>query len=96
MVPVHRRVITRVHSGAPAGASAVLVNLTMTGSSTPGYITVDRCSTMVAGPQSKSNGNFAPGPDIANSSVVPIDANGDFCIYNEQPVHLLADLQGSY
>lgn len=88
--------ITRVNTGAPAGTTAVLANLTMTGALAAGYLTADRCSAMVPGPQSKSNGNYIPGVDIANNSVIPIDADGSFCVYNDQPVHFLVDLQGTY
>ncbi len=88
--------ITRIVTGAAAGTTAVLANLTMTGGVTAGYITADKCSTLFAGPQTKSNGNFSIDSSIANLSVVPVDADGSFCIYNEQPVHLIVDLQGSF
>lgn len=88
--------ITRVATGAPAGTTAALVNLTMTDATTAGYITADRCSTLTAGPQTKSNGNYAPAQNIANTAVIPLDPDGTFCIYNETPVHLLADVQGTY
>ena len=29
-------------------------------------------------------------------SVVPLDPDGAFCIYNQQPVNLIVDLQGSF
>lgn len=83
-------------SGAAAGTTAVLVNLTMVGGATSGYITADKCSTLVAGPQTKSNGNHPANSAIANLSVVPVDADGSFCVYNEQPVHLVIDVQGSF
>lgn len=88
--------ITRVDTGAPAGASAVFVNLTTTAAATPGYITADRCDALSSGPQTKSNGNYAPGIDTSNTSIVPIGADGALCIYNDTPVHLLVDVQGYY
>ena len=89
--------ITRVATGAPVGTTAVLVNLTMTRASSPGFITADKCSALTATPnQTKSNGNYVAGIDIANSSVVNLDPNGDFCIYNSSPVDIVADLQGFY
>ena len=30
------------------------------------------------------------------NSCVPVDVDGAFCIYNEQPVHLVVDLQGTF
>lgn len=88
--------ITPVVPGVPAGASAVMANLTMVDGSAPGYITADKCSLLVPAPQSKSNGNHAVTAAIANLSVVPLDPDGRFCIYNQQPVDLVADVQGFF
>jgi serine protease len=88
--------ITRVATGAPAGTTAVLVNLTVTGAATAGFITADKCSTLVPGPQSKSNANYVAGVDIANGAVVNIDLDGSFCIYSSAAVHEIVDLQGTY
>ncbi len=87
---------TPVASGAPAAATAVLANLTMTGGLNFGYITADaaKCTLLVPGPQSKSNGNHGFGTSIANLSVVPVDPDGRFCVYNSHPVDLIADVQG--
>ena len=79
---------------APSGAAAVLVNLTLTAATSAGYVTADRCSAVVAGEQSKSNGNVAPGRTVANLAVVPVDADGSFCIYQSAAVDLIVDLQG--
>lgn len=87
--------ITRVETGQ-AGAAAALVNLTMTDSTAAGYLTADRCSTLVAGPQTKSNGNFPRNFPIANLSVVPLDADGSFCVLSDAPVHRTIDLQGVF
>ena len=89
--------ITRVATGAPVGTTAVLVNLTMTRASSPGFITADKCSALTATPnQTKSNGNYVAGQDIANTSVIPLDLDGSFCVYNSSPVDVIADLQGFY
>ena len=87
--------IVRVATGQ-TGATSALVNLTMTEADTAGYITADRCSTLTAGPQTKSNGNYTPGTNIANLAVVPLDNDGSFCIYTERTAHLLVDLQGTF
>lgn len=88
--------ITRVNTGAAPGTSAVLVNLTMVDGQQPGYITADRCGALVAGPQTRSSGNHPTSTAIANLAVVPVDADGAFCIYNQQPVNLVVDLQGAF
>lgn len=88
--------ITRVETGAPTGTAAVLVNLAMTDALAPGYITADKCSVLTAGAQTKSNGNHPRGTPISNLSVVPVDADGAFCIYNHVATYLVVDLQGSF
>ncbi|HEX7094694.1 MAG TPA: hypothetical protein VF183_02345 [Acidimicrobiales bacterium] len=87
--------ITEVDTGLGASAEAALVNLTMVDAAGAGYITAGRCSTMTPGYQPSSNGNFVAGQAIANLAVVPIE-NGRFCIYTENPVHLVVDVQGSF
>ncbi|MBI5090419.1 MAG: hypothetical protein HZB15_16605 [Actinobacteria bacterium] len=88
--------IVRVESGAPAGTAAVLVNLAMVDASAAGYVTADRCSRLVDGPQPWSNGNHVVRTATSNLGVVPVDADGSFCIYRQRPVHLVVDLQGSF
>ena len=88
--------ITRVYTGAASGARAALVNLAMTGATRFGYITADKCSSLHSGPQSRSNGNFRPQADVSNLSVVPLDSDGSFCIYSEQAVDLIVDVQGIF
>ena len=61
-----------------------------------GYITADRCSTLAAGPQQFASGNHGTGAAIANLAVVPLDADGSFCIYTQVPTHLVVDLQGTF
>jgi alpha-tubulin suppressor-like RCC1 family protein len=87
--------VTIVQTGR-VGASSALVNLTMSEADAPGYVTADLCSALTAGPQAKSNGNYTPGANIANLAVVPLDANGSFCIYSERSVQLLVDIQGTF
>lgn len=87
---------TRVDTGVAAGTTAVLVNLTMSEGIGDGYITADKCSVLVAGPQTTSSGNYTNGSTLANLAVVPVDPDGSFCIYNQTPVELIADLQGSF
>ena len=83
-------------SGAGVGGDAALVNLTMTEGNAPGYVTADKCSRLVAGPQSQSNGNFAPGQTVANLAVVPVDADGGMCVYNSSATHMVVDRQGVF
>ena len=86
--------VTRVT--APAGASAVLVNLTVLDGNAIGYATADRCSTLVPGPQSQSNANMVPGRTTANLAVVPVDPDGTFCVYTSAATELIVDVQGTF
>ena len=88
--------IERVETGVAAGTEAVLVNITMVDATAAGYVTADRCSTLLAGPQPFSNGNHLAGAAVSNLGVVPVDADGSFCIYHQRPVHLTVDVQGSF
>ncbi|MEZ5250369.1 MAG: hypothetical protein R2713_14510 [Ilumatobacteraceae bacterium] len=73
-----------------------MVNLTLTDARAPGYVTADRCSALVPGPQTKSNGNTTVGRITANVAVVPLDADGSFCVYTSNPTHVVVDLQGTF
>ena len=87
---------TAVSPGLAPGASAALVNITMVDGLMSGYVTADRCSTLVPGPQTKSNGNHGATAAIANLSVVPLDPDGRFCLYNQVAVNLVADVAGYF
>ena len=94
--PLAARSRTPVTSGAPGGVSAVLANITMTESTGGGYVTADdRCDRFDTTPN-KSNGNFNAGQNIANLGVVRLGPDSGFCLFNESPVHLLADVQGYF
>jgi len=81
---------------APVGASAVLVNLTLTDATDAGYVTADKCSTLVPGPQTQSNANVSVGRTVANLAVVPVDADGTFCVYTSSATRVLVDVQGTF
>lgn len=90
------RAVRRVATGLPAGTPYALVNLTMTRSDGGGYITAGRCADVVALSSKQSNGNYSAGRDVANLSVVPLDADGSFCVFTETPVHFVVDVQGGF
>jgi hypothetical protein len=108
MMPTQRLIDTRTAAAkapaagtvirvqAPVGASAALVNLTLVGAKNAGYVTADACSALAEGPQTKSNGNMTPGLVSANVAVVPVDADGAFCIYLSASTHVVVDLQGTF
>ncbi len=92
--PAAAQSIVRVQG--PVGASAALVNLTLTGAKQAGYATADKCSALTAGPQTKSNGNMSTSTIVANVAVVPLDPDGSFCVYVSEATHLVVDLQGTF
>jgi hypothetical protein len=85
-----------VSTGAPAGATAALVNLTITGAQADGYVTAEPCGAAPGGVRTSSNGNAAPGQTVANLAIVPIDSAGKFCLYRSQPMHTIVDVQGFF
>lgn len=81
---------------APVGASAVLINLTLTDAKAAGYATADKCSTLVPGPQAQSNANVTVGRVAANLAVVPVDVDGTFCVYTSSATRVIVDIQGTF
>jgi hypothetical protein len=87
---------TTVHSGAPAGTSAVLANITMVDGTAPGYVTADTCAALQPGQQPRSTGNHGIGSATSNLAVVPVADDGSFCVYNQQSVNLAVDIEGFF
>ncbi len=78
----------------PAGASAVVLNLTIDGSGDGGFVTV--YPTGVARPLASSINVDAVGQTIANVVTVPIGAGGTVDIFSQITTDLVADVQGYY
>jgi hypothetical protein len=86
-----------VRMTAPAGAAAVVVNLSTWGASVRGgYITARPCADLVPGAQDSANSNFSVGTISSNLAFVPVDANGEVCFYASAPVTLAVDLQATF
>ena len=80
--------------GVPADATAVVVNLTVTGATLGGYVTAWPDGT--AQPPT-SNIDFSPGQVIANLVTVPVGASGAIDLFNRYgQVDLVADVVGYY
>lgn len=72
----------------PAGAEAVTMNVTATGSQGDGYMTVWPCDR----PQpDASNLNFRRGVDVPNLVTVKLSASGTVCFFSTATTHVLAD-----
>ncbi len=73
------------------GVSSVVLNVTATGATAPGYITVWPCD------QPKpytSNLNYLPYQDIPNAVIATVDSQGLVCFASSSPVFLIADISG--
>ncbi|MGZ4790224.1 MAG: PQQ-dependent sugar dehydrogenase [Ilumatobacteraceae bacterium] len=77
----------------PAVTKAVLVNFAFVTPSTPGFLTAwaGRTARPVA-----SNVNAAPGEFVADSAVVPVDANGGILIYSFSTADVVIDVLGYF
>jgi hypothetical protein len=89
------RAVTEVtvagQGGVPGGASAVALNVTVTDTYAPGFVTVFPCGSS---PPTASNLNFAPGQTIPNAVLAKVGAGGQVCLYNSAPTHLVVDVNG--
>lgn len=79
--------------GVPAGASTVVVNVTVTEPEAPGFVTAYPCGI---DPPLASNLNFAVGQTVANAAIVKIGTGGSICLFNSQPTHLIVDVAGYF
>ncbi|GAA2142687.1 hypothetical protein GCM10009760_28100 [Kitasatospora kazusensis] len=83
-----------VPTGAPAGTSAAVLNVTSTGSTTGGYLTVWADGTTKPG---TSNLNFTAGQTVPNHVTTPVAENGGIDIYNHTGnTDVVADLFGYF
>jgi len=87
-------VLTAVgRGGVSAGASTVVVNVTVTEPQAAGFVTVYPCGI---DPPLASNLNFAGGQTVANAAIVKVGAGGSICLFNSQPTHLIVDVAGYF
>lgn len=67
----------------PEGATAAIVNVTMTGATTVGNLRVYPAGEDLP---NASTVNFAPGREKANGTVVELSADGELAFYSDSPV----------
>ncbi|MCX5211217.1 PKD domain-containing protein [Kitasatospora sp. NBC_00240] len=81
--------------GVPAGAHAVVLNVTATEPTDTGYLAV-RPSGQDGRP-STSNLNFRPGQTVPNQVIVPLGPDGAVTVFNNSgATHVIADVAGYY
>jgi hypothetical protein len=76
---------------APAGVSAVSLNVTATNPEGAGFITVYPCGTR---PEISSL-NFVVGETVPNAVVARLSSTGSLCFYSNVAVDIIADVNGS-
>jgi glucose/arabinose dehydrogenase len=79
--------------GVPVGASAVVLNVTVTEAAEAGFITVYPCG---ADRPLASNINVVQGSTVANVAVTKIGSDGSVCIFTQSATQLVADVDGYF
>jgi ELWxxDGT repeat protein len=77
--------------GVPADATGVVANLTAIFPDGPGFATIYPCTADVP---NASTLNYGAGDVVANNTVVPLDANGDVCVYTLRGADFALDING--
>ncbi len=72
------------------GVGAVSLNVTATGSTADGFITVYGCGTR----ELVSSVNFTAGGTVANAVIAPVSATGTVCFYANAPTDIVVDVNG--
>lgn len=79
--------------GVPADATSALLNVTVTGPASGGYLTVYPCDALRP---TASNLNFSAGQTVANAVAARLSASGSTCVYTSARTHLIVDAGGSF
>ncbi|MGZ4790662.1 MAG: fibronectin type III domain-containing protein [Ilumatobacteraceae bacterium] len=79
--------------GVPANASAVVLNVTVTEPTGPGFITVYPCGGQRP---TSSNLDYVPGDTVPNAVVVKVGDGGKVCFYTLAPTQLIVDINGYF
>jgi hypothetical protein len=87
----HLRTIGR--DGVPTSAAAVVLNVTVTETAGPGFVTIYPCGW----PQPNSSSlNFATGSTVANAVITKVGTAGEICLFVSSATHLIADINGYF
>ena len=86
-------VVVAGRGGVPTDASAVVLNVTVTGAQAAGFVTVYPCGTPRP---NASNLNFATGSTIPNLVIAKVGAGGKVCLFTSAGTHLIADVNGYF
>lgn len=79
--------------GVPTDATAVVLNVTVTEPTGPGFVTVFPCG---AAQPIASNLNYTTDQTIPNMVITKIGAAGRICLFNTNPTQLVVDVTGYF
>lgn len=86
--------VTVLNRGGVSGdATAVVLNVTVTETQAPGFVTVYPCGTQRP---TASNLNFTVGSTVANAVVAKVGTNGQVCVFNQSATQLVIDVNGYF
>jgi hypothetical protein len=88
-----RRILIAGQGGIPADAKAVLANVTVTGPTGAGFLTMWDCSAVRP---VVSTLNFSLYETVANASTIPLDATGSLCAFSSVSADVVIDISGYY
>ena len=77
----------------PSNATAVVLNVTVTGTQGSGYVTVYPCD---ASQPTASNLNYTAGKTIPNAVVTKLSATGTVCLYTLAATDMIVDVTGYF
>lgn len=86
--------VAGVPGGAPTGATAVAVNLTVVNPSARGFVRAFPCDQSQS--SEVSSVNFAAQETRPNSAIVPVAADGTICLQSKVATNAVLDLQGYF
>lgn len=85
-----------IATGAPAGAAAALVTITLTGARTAGTVTAESCGPVAATPNRLATANLRIGHTVTTTAIVNLDTSGKFCLYQSGFTHSIVDVMGYF
>jgi len=88
--PVNETVVVPSSTAVPAGAAALVLNVTSTAADSAGYLRAEASGTT----PTSSTVNYTPGVDASNTVVVPVGGDGTVSIYTSAASHIVVDITG--
>lgn len=85
--------ITKVDVTDTPGVSAAALNLASTNARTTGYFTAFACDGT---PPNVANLNYKRGDITSTAAVVPVDDDGNICVYNDTASDVIVDVFGTF